>query len=261
MKQRKKRRIACLLLAAAAVLCLTGCGESKSAKQARQQGIDQMKSGNYSEAVKSFETALKDSDGIVDKFELDILKYRGEAEFDLADYNASAHTYDILSQVDKGRPVYLFYKAASQALAGNPAAALETYKQGASLEGKKDSMSPEESMAFSAIGKAYSDSGDYKSAMSFFQNILDSGRKSGEIYNQMGLCEMAAKRYDEATAAFDKGIALGDAAWTKELTYNKGAALEYKGDYAGALKIFETYISTYGSTPELLKEITFLKSR
>lgn len=261
MKRNKKIRNVCLALAAAAALCLTGCGESKAAKQARQQGIDQMESGNYSEAVKSFETALKDSDGIVNKFELDILKYRGEAEFDLADYKASAHTYDILSQVDKGRPEYLFYKAASQALAGDPASALETYKQGASAEGKKSSMTPEESMALSAIGKAYDDSGDYKSAMSFFQNVLNSGKKSGEIYNQIGLCELSAKRYDEAAAAFDKGIALGDADWTKGLMYNKGAALEYKGDYAGALKIFETYVSTYGSTPELTKEITFLKSR
>lgn len=261
MNHHRKSTGRCLLVLAVSVLCLSGCGESKAAKRAREQGIAQVKSGNYSEAVKSFDTALKDGDGIIDKFELDILKYRGEAEFELADYKASAHTYDILSEVDEGKPEYLFYKAASQALAGDPAGALETYKKGAASVGNKEAMSQEEGMALSAIGKAYSEIGDEKSAMAFFQSIISGGRESAEIYNQIGLCEMSARQYDKAAAAFDKGIALKDDAWMKELLYNKGAALEYKGDFAGALTIFENYVSVYGSTPELEKEITFLKSR
>ena len=45
--------------------------------------------------MESFDLALKEADGVVNAFELDILKYRGEAEFMLEDYEAAAHTYGI----------------------------------------------------------------------------------------------------------------------------------------------------------------------
>lgn len=262
-----RRKNVSLALFAAAVLCMTGCGEPKAAKEARTQGIEQMKAGSYAEAIQSFDTALKSADGIVDSFELDILKYRGEAEYNLADYEAAAHTYGILSEVDDGRPEYLYYKAASEALAGDPAAAQEDYAAASKLDtaSHKDNDKAEEAegagLALSAIGKAYAESGDYDGAMVFFQQAIDGGKGSAEIYNQMGLCLIRAKRYDEAIASFDQGIALGDENWTKELQYNKGAACEYKGDFSEALTIFKAYVSAYGSTPELEKEIAFLESR
>ena len=62
--------------------------------------------------MESFDLALKEADGVVNAFELDILKYRGEAEFMLEDYEAAAHTYGILADVDGKEPEYLYYKAA-----------------------------------------------------------------------------------------------------------------------------------------------------
>ena len=106
MKQikRLKREKVSLFLAAAVLSLgiLSGCGtESKEAKEARMTGIEQLNAGNYQDAIDSFGKALDESDGIVNSFELDVLKYRGEAEYKLADYKAAAQTYGI--QTDRRR--------------------------------------------------------------------------------------------------------------------------------------------------------------
>lgn len=120
IKRLKRGKISLFLAAAVLSLgILSGCGaESKEAKEARITGIEQLNAGNYQDAIDSFGKALDESDGIVNSFELDVLKYRGEAEYKLADYKAAAQTYGILAEVDGGKAEYLYYKAASEAAAG-----------------------------------------------------------------------------------------------------------------------------------------------
>lgn len=120
IKRLKRGKISLFLAAAVLSLgILSGCGtESKEAKEARMTGIEQLNAGNYQDAIDSFGKALDESDGIVNSFELDVLKYRGEAEYKLADYKAAAQTYGILAEVDGGKAEYLYYKAASEAAAG-----------------------------------------------------------------------------------------------------------------------------------------------
>lgn len=93
---------------------LTGCGEAKEAKEARLQGIAQLQAGQYEAAIASFETALSQADGIVDSFELDLLKYRGEAEYALGDYTAAEHTYQILAEVDGEKQEYAEYRNSAE---------------------------------------------------------------------------------------------------------------------------------------------------
>lgn len=205
--QKRMRRAAslcmtCLTLAAASVL-LAGCGESKEAKEARMQGIGQVEAEQFEAAIASFDTALEHADGVVDEFELDILKYRGEAEYRLGDYEAAAHTYGILADVDDGRPEYLEYQT----------------------------------------------------------------RAEVQVYNQQGVRLLKEGSAGEALAAFEEGRALlqegniEDTALEAVLTYNIGAVYEAQGDFAKALEHFRSYVSTYGTTPELEKEIVFLESR
>ena len=104
IKRLKRGKISLFLAAAVLSLgILSGCGaESKEAKEARMTGIEQLNAGNYQDAIDSFGKALDESDGIVNSFELDVLKYRGEAEYKLADYKAAAQTYGILSWFIEG---------------------------------------------------------------------------------------------------------------------------------------------------------------
>lgn len=131
IKRLKRGKISLFLAAAVLSLgILSGCGaESKEAKEARMTGIEQLNAGNYQDAIDSFGKALDESDGIVNSFELDVLKYRGEAEYKLADYKAAAQTYGILAEVDGGKAEYLYYKVASEAAAGQAEDAEKVLRQ------------------------------------------------------------------------------------------------------------------------------------
>ena len=116
MKQNFRKHLRPLAALAAAALLLTGCkGVTEEEKTARENGIALLESGDYEGALDQFEALIQDADRVTD-FEVDILKYRAEAEYGLKDYEAAAHTYDILSQIDKERAEYGYF--AALALAG-----------------------------------------------------------------------------------------------------------------------------------------------
>lgn len=204
--EERRGRYAVVLVLMSAGIVLTGCGETKEAKEARLQGIASLRAGQYEAAIASFETALSQADGIVDSFELDLLKYRGEAEYCLGDYTAAEHTYQILAEVDGEKQEYVEY------------------------------------------------------------------RNSAELQrmNQQGLALLEEKKADEALLLFEAGmekLLSTDSAIALEeelkavFTYNTGAAYEAQGEFGKAQELLRSYASSYGSTPELEKEIRFLESR
>lgn len=134
MKQNFRKHLRPLAVLAAAALLLTGCkGVTEEEKTTRENGIALLESGDYEGALDQFEALIQDADRVTD-FEVDILKYRAEAEYGLKDYEAAAHTYDILSQIDKERAEYGYFAALSLAKAGDPAGAWEKLEQGRALD-------------------------------------------------------------------------------------------------------------------------------
>lgn len=252
-------RLVLLLSVTAAALWLAGCGESKEAKEARLLGIEKLQAGNYAEAVASFDTALEEADGIVNAFELDILKYRGEAEYRLADYQAAAHTYGILAEVDGEKPEYLYHKAAGEAMAGDLAAAETDYQKAASA--KDGDKAAGAGLALGALAFAAREAGDYDKAISLCQSALEAGSASADLYNQLGLCLMEAGRYEEAVERFGEGVSLADSTTAALLKRNMAAAYEQSGDFPKALELLKEVVNSQGTTPELEKEIAFLESR
>lgn len=255
------RTAAAWLILPALMLCLTGCGDSKAAKEARLQGITRMNEGNYSEAIESFDQALEHGDGIVNNFELDILRYRGEAEFALKDYTAAVHTYEILVDVDKAQPEDLYCGAAAKALSGNLEAAVSDYKVADGIDERAGRHVSGAALAISSIGRAYIENGDTETAMSFFKEAVNIGKVDVDIFNQMGICMISAKQYDEAIGYFDQGLTMADETQAKALFYNRVAAYEYKGDFERAGQLLREYEAVYGSDLETTKELTFIESR
>lgn len=111
----KQGRKLCLLgVLAALSIFASGCfGGGKEKYTFRENGIDLLEAGDYEGAIQAFDQALEASDGMVGNFELDILKYRAEAECGTGDYEAAANTYAVLNQVDGERPEYLGRKLPS----------------------------------------------------------------------------------------------------------------------------------------------------
>lgn len=239
-------------------MLVTGCQSSKEKYTDRETGIQQLNAGNYGDAIKSFDQALEHSNGLVGNFELDVLKYRAEAEYKAEDYKAAAHTYEVLVQVDQPLPEYLKMENILYIKAGELDKALEAYQtayhsEAAGTDGQESTLL--------ILGQALTDAGRFDDARTLYAQAIADGLSSDELYNRMGLCEMEAGSLDQAMDYFKKGEQLPDTGARQKILFNQAVVYEQKQEFAKARGLLETYVSTYGSTPQVEKELAFLKTR
>ena len=225
MKQNFRKHLRPLAVLAAAALLLTGCkGVTEEEKTARENGIALLESGDYEGALDQFEALIQDADRVTD-FEVDILKYRAEAEYGLKDYEAAAHTYDILSQIDKERAEYGYFAALSLAKAGDPAGAWEKLEQGRALD--EDGTAPGFAEAMTAVGEAYLDSGDQERADAVYTELIQSGKAGTSVYNRLAMAEIKAGDYETALSYCETGLALSDRTAVRELKFNQAVCFQF----------------------------------
>lgn len=256
----KKNGYRALALGFALFLLLpAGCGKKEDKYSFREAGIEALTAGNYEEAKEAFGQALDVSGGFVGRFELDVLKYRGEAEYLSGDFEGAENTYDILIQVDEKRPEYYNLRCASRAEAGDYAGALEDYKKSAQLD--PEGTAPGRVKALLAAGAAMEAEGATKDAMSLYETAREQGEESALLYNRMGLCRAAEGNWDGAIEYFSLGLSAPDGGEVSELLYNQAVAYEHKGEFQTALRLMEQYVSAHGPDAEAEREITFLKTR
>lgn len=237
---------------------ITGCqNKSKERYAFRDTGIEQLNSQDYEGAIASFGQALELSKGMVDEFELDVLKYRAEAEYKAEDFEAAAHSYGILIEVDGEKPEYLNYRCLSLVSSGQVEQALEDFTKSYALN--KQAAGSEEALL--SLGEALEEAGRHDDAVTLYNLAVADGADNPEVYNRMGLCMMDNKDYDQAVSYFEKGIRAGEGDGLAELYFNQAAAYEYKGEFSKALELFEKYNSTYGPDEQADREIAFLKTR
>lgn len=283
MGQRETRLKKLLLIAAsaAAISLLGGCSLGSGAKrqELRLSGIEKLDAGDYAGAIADLEEALSLGKGRVGQMELDILKYRAEAEGKIGDYSAAAHTYGILMEVDGEKPEYVELRCMLNIRAGNTDQAMEDYRKlcQAYKGAGTDSKAPEggenqaEDMGrdkeaqltrlIKDIGEALKSQEKESEALTFYEQAEADGLADSEIYNQIGLCYLERGEYTKAGEIFEKGLNAPDQTAAADLAFNRAVALEYQRDYAGALKAFESYVSQYGPDERAEHEIQFLKTR
>ena len=153
-----RKHIASALLIAGMLFLLTGCGHvTEEMKAGKENGIALMENGDYEGAVAEFDSLI-DQTKHVSSFEIDVLKYRGEAEFMLGDYGAAAYTYDTLVKVDKPRAEYDSRGAVSLANSGDMEGAENRLESGTKVDEKHAAAGYAEAME--ALGAAYMTAGD-----------------------------------------------------------------------------------------------------
>lgn len=227
------RRWKMILSVGAVTFLFAGCGGvSKEMLAEREAAVSMMENGDYESAVEAFNALVEKADSVTN-FELDILKYRAEAEYQLGDYQASAYTYDILNQVDEERAEYDYFGALSMAKAGDAKAAEELLKKGEALKEQP-------------TDEAVSEAADYARAV---------------ICNQQVLELMEQEAYEEALKTAENSLALVSGAAAQELKFNQAVCYEYLGQWEKALTLFESYVAEYGSDEKAEHEIAFLKTR
>lgn len=264
---KNKKITVTLACAGLTISLLTGCGgTSKEQKEARTAGITALEAGDYAGAIQKFDQAISADSGKAGSFEIDVLKYRGEAEYELGDYEAAAHTYEILMQVDKERPEYMYLQTmawSSQIIdtqadeAGKLQTAVDVYTKAYAEDHKAQGAET----AMILLGTALENQGRSQDAMNMYQQAMDAGKPSAELYNHMGICMLGEKKYEEAMNYFQQGITLNDESQMADLKYNEAVVYEFQGDFAKALELFQSYVTTYGSNEEAEREIAFLQSR
>lgn len=264
-----------LAVSAVAAMVLTGCGGvSEEMLAERESAINMMENGDYEGAVAVFNELVADAESVTD-FELDILKYRAEAEYLLGDYAAAAYSYDILNQVDEERAEYCYFSALSYAKSGDIAGAQEMLEKGKVLDGlsesedtakKKKSEETDTATAgymeaMIAIGNALSESGDKTGAGLIYDEVIQSGFATTEIYNRLMRDSMENGDYVTALDLAGKGLELSDGLALRELKFNEAVCYEYLGNWEKALTLFESYVAEFGSDEKAEHEIAFLKTR
>lgn len=264
-------------LAAFSILVLAACsGKGKEREELRMAGIAKMDAGDYAGAAQDFEAAIQASSGRVGSFEIDVLKYRAEAEYKLGDYQAAAHTYDVLLEVDKEEPEYLYRAAFAKALSGDAAGALDNYLAGVEQEKKK----PIESGfgrqdVLAAVGEACVDAGLSQEADALYDQAIKDGVAGPAVFNEMGLAFIesakAMEEGDEQNAEFERAVEYfrqaaqagtdkNDPA-VKAARFNEAVVYELQRRYTRALETFQAYVADYGADDAAQKEILFLQTR
>lgn len=98
------------------------------------------------------------------------------------------------------------------------------------------------------LGKAYAATGDYNYASSVYSNYLSKQGPDAEIYNQLGLCELAKKDYQKALEAFQAGKQIEGNSLMQTLSFNEIVAYEYLQDYQKAAVLLKAYLQITRTT-------------
>ena len=259
MKRRKTRRRArrertvkvvlsaavLLTVVAAAVFFVKPGGVSKARKELRMAGIEKMDAGDFSGAMAEFEAALQTAKKKPGAFEIDVLKYRAEAEYKLEDYLAAAHTYETLVQVDEARTEYLYRIALMKAMAGDIDGAIKAYQDGCQLETEEQSQKKGRAAddkgasddheaadnpagedqeagdangqqaaffgqtdALAAVARACLDAERGEDAVLLYEDAIRNGTTDPSVFNSLGLIYLEEEHYEGALGFFEQAVQL-----------------------------------------------------
>lgn len=111
------------------------------------------------------------------------------------------------------------------------------------------------------LGRAYEATGDYNYAANVYNSYLNVHDGSAELYNQLGLCEMARGDYQKALEAFQAGMKLENNPILQTLSFNEIIAYEHLGEFATASALMHNYLSNYPDDEQARREYEFLSTR
>ena len=234
-KRVRRQRMIVITVLLLMLLAIGGIGygitqgiKNKEKQKLLETGISRMDSGNYEAAIQSFEEELELAGGRIGAYEKQVLLYRAEAEYQLQDYAAALHTYEILLKGDHKEELYRKGAALCRMETGDYAGALELGVMDAEV--------------YSRMAKEQMEQGQYDEALS----SIDQGLAA---WNQ----QMQGEEAQSGQTS--------DGSAKRHLEFQQAVAYEYKSDYKKALELFEAYVQQYGADETAEREIVFLKTR
>lgn len=281
-------RIYGLALIGLCSLLLAGCGKSKETTEQqmalRSQGMEQALSGDYEEAVASYDQALQLANMQVGSLELDIAAYKASALYHQGKTQEAIDMCSAILDLKESAEIYLtrglLYRAAGdqESANGDFAAAIELTSQKDKvmlgrlsyymedyssakkyLEEAADAGDPE---AVYWEAELYWQMGNEDYAVSLYESYLEGeSPKYQSAYARVASYQLKQEDYDSALSTLEKGIALGDGGSLQELLGSEIAVYEYKGDFETAKLKMESYLEQYPGDEAAQREYEFLRTR
>ncbi|MBI1278208.1 MAG: tetratricopeptide repeat protein [Anaerolineaceae bacterium] len=227
----------------------------QSAAELNQLGNDLYISGNYKDALTSFEKALSIARSTKDHaIEDDILIGIGKVYASQGIYKVALDNYQQAFAIAQNTNDQDGEAKATEGIGsvywsqGNYETALDYYEQSLSLVAK-DKNRYVEAQALSDIGNVYAAQGDYETAQDYYNRALNIRRAIGdkdgeaETLNNIGALYVYITKYDEALNNFNQALtmmrAVGDRAGEAEALNNLGFLNMTLGNYQKARDYYQ----------------------
>lgn len=207
-------------------------------------GITLLELGDYESSKAAFDRAIALEPTNYDRV-IDIYKafYQfGYGNLGMEYVNAAMNDQNNISDYDKGRMLYHIGRYSEAVIA---------------LE-KVDRAKYSDAALY--LGMSYEAMGDYNYAASVYTGSMSSSTNPA-LYNQLGLCQMKLRNYEEALTAFQRGLECEDTSYLQSLRFNEAVAYEYLADFDKAKSLMKKYLEDYPNDTEAQREYQFLQTR
>lgn len=111
------------------------------------------------------------------------------------------------------------------------------------------------------IAQVYEALGDSGKAETHYKAYVESGAADSGAMNALAEIEMAKQNYTGALAYINQGLAMETVTNQRELMQNQIICMEYSGDFGGAWRVIQEYVTLYPEDTEAGREYIFLKNR
>lgn len=222
----------------------TGCGDKEAKENQaayRQIGINDMKDGNYEEAIDAFQKALDESLAVIGEEEIDICYYKAQAQYLAGDIDGALETYTALIDYDKKNADAYYLRGSLYLLEGENEKALDDYASAVNYDSKN----------YDLLIQAYSDlsgAGYTEEANTYLEKAVEVSGKSASDYAMRGKAYVLMGDYDHAVEQLDKAIDLG----SDDAILYRAQVYEVQGDSEKAQSLYENYVETNSDNPAAL---------
>ena len=213
----------------------------------RGQGIAHMGLYEYTEAVKSFEKALKQSNGFVRGIDYDISYYLAIAEYKNGNIDKAIDTYTAIIDLDKKAVDAYFLRGKMELEKGDKDAAVADFDKVIEFE-------PTDYDRCISIYETLDCYGFNADGLTYIENALNTTNKKTDY--QYGLLSYYLGRFDEAKTYLEKAREISE---SDELVLYLGRCYEQLGDINYATSLYASYLDRKSANAAIYNELGLMK--
>ncbi|SDB18479.1 tetratricopeptide repeat protein [Eubacterium oxidoreducens] len=240
----KRRIVVMMLLGAMGMLILNGCTskeELENEQAYRTIGINDLKSGEYEDAIEAFDKALEvKSGGSVTNLEIDINYYKALAQYKNGDSDGAIETYTaIISYDEEAADAYY--------LRGNVYLQEEESKKAIADFEKAIELAEDFGEMSNQVGTALIGADMEDEAATYLNEVISKGGSSGEELYNVGNAYYLLEEYDQAISTLEEAKSSND-----DATLLLAEVYLAKGETGNATAQIEEYTSSHSEDGEAL---------